>query len=59
MKRIQKMLMGIAISVFGCAVASHPGTGPSLITLYEIGCIISLIGLLYAWYGFYWSNDDE
>lgn len=53
MKRIQKMLMGIAISVFGGTLALGGGF------FWYIGCAVSLIGLLYAFYGFYLSNDED
>lgn len=54
MKSVKKMLMGIAIILFGISISG----GSENDTLVCIGWVVSLIGLIMSFIGYYFTEDD-
>lgn len=58
MKAIRKMLMGIAMILFGIAIVIWGTGGAGESKLIYIGCLISFIGLILSFAGYYFTQDD-
>ncbi len=52
MKSVKKILMGIAINLFGIAISSGPDS------FLFIGWIVSIIGLFMSFIGYYFTEDE-
>ncbi|WP_101697407.1 hypothetical protein [Clostridium minihomine] len=58
MKSVKKMLMGIAIILFGISIGIGGVGGAGEVNLVYIGWLVSIIGLIMSFVGYYFTQDD-
>ena len=58
MKSVKKILMGIAVILFGLSIVIGGLGGTGAFTFIYIGWLVSIIGLIMSFVGYYFTEDD-